>query len=525
VPLLILFISIALGLLLGRIKLGGLSLGSSGVLFVALLFGHLGYTVPPGLGDLGLVLFVYCVGITAGPSFFRAFVRQGRDLAKLVGVLVVAAGAASWLAARWLALPRDLVVGLFAGSMTSTPALAAAMERLPAGSEAAVGYGIAYPFGVVGVVLFVQVLPRVLGVDLTALARDLGARETGGRKIVRALIEVINPAVIGRHLRDLEFIAESNCQISRQLRGDRLIPVEADLRLEEGQHLLLVGREFRVERLIPLLGRRSERTDYVMDTEQQRVQVIVGSREMVGHKLRDLSLLTRYGVTISRITRHDLEFVPDLDDEIEYADALSAVGEPENLERFAQAAGHRAKSFDETDIISLGIGIIAGIILGMVEVKLGGTSVRLGMAGGPLFVALLLGHFGRVGGVVGHLPRASRLLMMEIGLVLFLANAGMSAGGQVLGVIQAHGINVALAGVAVTMIPMVVGYFFARYALKMNLLQVIGGVCGGMTSTPALGTITAKVDSEIPVVSYAAAYPVALILLTVAAQALISILS
>jgi putative transport protein len=516
VQLLTLFLSIALGLILGRLKLVGLSLGSSGVLFVALLFGHLGYTVPPGLGDLGLVLFVYCVGITAGPSFFRAFVRQGRDLAKLVGVLVVVGAGTSWLAAVWLGLPRDLVVGLFAGSMTSTPALAAAMERLPAGSDVAVGYGIAYPFGVVGVVLFVQVLPRILGVDLLAMARDLGAREAGGRKIVRALVEVINPAVIGRHLRDLEFIAENNCQIPRQLKGDRLVPVDADL--------LLVGREFRAERLIPLLGRRSERTDYVMDTEQQRIQVIVGSRSMVGQKLRDLSLLTRFGVTISRITRHDLEFVPDLEDEIEYGDALSAVGEPENLERFAAAAGHRAKSFDETDIISLGIGIIAGIVLGMVEVKLGGTSVRLGMAGGPLFVALLLGHFGRLGGVVGHLPRASRLLMMEIGLVLFLAHAGMSAGGQVLGVIQSHGINVALAGVAVTMLPMLVGYLFARYVLKMNLLQVIGGVCGGMTSTPALGTITAKVDSEVPVVSYAAAYPVALILLTVAAQALIAFL-
>jgi len=522
--LLTLFAAIAVGLLLGRITVAGLSLGSSGVLFVALGLGHLGAHIPAGLGELGLVLFVYCVGITAGPSFFRAFVRQGRQLATLVVALVLIAAGTAWLMARWLGIPGDLAAGLFAGSMTSTPALAASMEWLPEGSQAPVGYSIGYPFGVVAVVLFVQLLPRLLRTDLNELAGRLAAREERGRKIVRVLVEVVNPAVVGRRLSELPFIAENNCQVPRQLKADRLVPVTAEFRLDSGQHLLVVGREFRVERIIALLGRRSDKTDYVMDTERHRVQMVVTSKQLVGRPLGELSLLTRFGVTVSRITRHDLEFVPDLDDVVQYGDALNVVGEPESLERFAQVAGHRARTFDETDLISLGIGIIAGIVLGMVELKLGDSSIRLGMAGGPLFVGLVLGHFGQLGRVVGHLPRASRLLLMEIGLVLFLTDAGMSAGGQVLDVVKEHGLALCLAAAVVALAPMSFGYLLARYWLKMNLLQVIGGVCGGMTSTPALGTITSKVDSEIPVISYAAAYPVALILLTVVAQFFVSVL-
>jgi putative transport protein len=521
-PLLVLFATITLGLLVGQVRIAGVSLGSSGVIFVALAMGHLGARLPDEVGKIGLVLFVYCVGITAGPSFFRVFVRHGRQIGQLTVALVLVAAGSAWLLARTLSIPADLTAGLFAGSLTSTPALAAAMERLPQGSQVAVSYGLAYPFGVVAVVVFVQLVPRLLRVDLNALSRSLAARDAENREIVRVLVEVVNPAVTGQRLADLPFIAESNCQVSRQLKGNRLVPVTADFQLEAGQHVLLVGRQFRVDRVLPLLGHRSDKTDFVMDTEHERSQVIVTSKEVVGRSLRDLRLLASFGVTVSRITRYDLEFVPDLDDVVEYGDALSVVGEPANLQRFAEHAGHRARAFDETDIISLGLGVIVGVLLGLVEFRLGGQTLKLGLAGGPLLVGLLLGHLGHLGRLRGHLPRASRLLLQEIGLVFFLAAAGLEAGAGIVEVVRGRGLELCLVAIVIAFVPMVAGALAARYVFKMNLLQSLGAVCGGMTSTPALGVITSSVDSEIPVISYAASYPVALILATVMAPALVA---
>jgi putative transport protein len=471
-----------------------------------------------------LVLFVYCVGLRAGPSFFRGFVRQGRSLTRLAAALILLSAVLTYLLSMLLAIPTDLAAGIFAGAMTSTPGLAAAMERLPEGSQVAVGYGIAYPFGVVGVVLFVQLLPRLLGQNLDKLGGDIPQEEDPGNKVVRALVEVKNPVVAGKKLAELGIIADSNCQVARILREKRLIPLPPDFTLELDQHVLVIGAESHIPAVIGLLGRPSKRTDYFMDAERERMQVVVSSKNVLGRSLGDLRLRNSFGVTVSRIHRHELEFVPTARDELEYGDALVVVGSPENLEDFAEFAGHRARTFDETDLASIGIGIVGGVLLGMVSFDMGGRGFSLGMAGGPLLVALILGHFGRIGPVVGHLPRASQMLLMEIGLVFFLAEAGVEAGRSVVPTVLAHGLSMCLAALAIALTPMILGYLIGRYILKMNLLQIIGGVCGGMTSTPGLGAITAKTDSEVPIVSYAAAYPVALILMTVFAQTLVSLL-
>ena len=514
---------ITLGLLLGRIRIAGLSLGSSGVIFSALLFGHYGIPILDGVGTLGVVIFVYCVGLGAGPSFFRVFVHQGKTLAKL-GIAIVASGAAStWLLSTLAHIPPDLAAGVFAGAMTSTPALAAASEALPAGSRVAVGYGIAYPFGVVGVVLFVQLLPRLLRIDLDTLSRVLKPESHGRGAIVRRLVEVMNPAVIGQPLSELQFMEEANCQVSRILQGDRLVPVSPDFRLDAGQHVLVIGQEGKIDTMISLLGKASQKKDYIMDTERERMLVVVTSRNIVGRTLGELKLLSSWGVTISRILRHNIQFVPSLDEEIEYGDSLTVVGEPENIERFMDFAGHRQRTADETDLASLGIGLISGVLLGMVAFELGGK-FSLGTAGGPLLMGLILGHFGKIGPVVGHLPRAANILLLEVGLVLFLADAGVKAGITLVPVVTQYGAAICVFSMLVVLIPMGIGYLLSRFALKMNFLQALGAICGGMTCTPGLGIITSKTDSEIPVVSYAAVYPVALILMTVFAPLLVKAL-
>ena len=524
------FAIIGLGLLLGSIQFKGISLGSSGVIFVAIAFGAWGASLPSELGNFGLVLFVYCIGLAAGPGFFRAFSTQGPRLAKL-SVLIVAAGAATTAAcAVGFGVSAAMATGVFAGAMTSTPGLAAALgvfeQTAPQfAPDVSVGYGVAYPFGVIGVVLFVQLLPRLLGRDLDEEARKCGSGESGGKTITRALIEVHNPSVFGKAVHEVRFVRSSHCQISRVLRDGKMRPITPDIAFEEGMCILAVGDADHLQDLTDFLGRASDRP-FLLDTESERLQIVATSREVVGKKLRYLNLINRYGITISRIIRQDIGFVPDADTVILRGDVLFAIGEPDHLQEFATLAGHRVRVLDETDLISLSVGIVAGVLLGVMPIMLpGGGTFQLGLAGGPMLVALLLGHFGGIGRIRGHMPRAARLLMTEIGLVFFLAHAGARAGERFIGILQSHGAVLLVMGALVTLVPMVAGYLYARFWLKLNFLQTLGGTCGSMTSTPGLGAITSKTDSEIPTVSYAAAYPVALILMTLSAKLLVSLLS
>lgn len=520
-PLLSLLAVLTGGLLLGRIRVAGLSLGASGVLLTALAAGAFGMVIPSGAGQLGLVIFVYCVGLSGGPGFFRTFRRRGKAFAQLAVLLVLSSAAIVAAGALLLGIPADLAAGVFAGAMTSTPGLASALEALGGTGHAAVGYGLAYPFGIVGAVLFAQMLPRVLGLDLAAL----GARaEDDGNRIERELVEVMNESVRGRRVSAIDAVTEENCQISRYLLDGRLRPVEPDFVLEPGQQVLVVGRKRRLERVIDFLGRKSERTDYVLDAERERMQVVVGSREVVGKTLRELRLLSGFGVTISRILRHGVEIVPGPSDEIEYADALTAVGDREDLKRFASFAGHRVRIFDDTDLISVGVGMVAGVLLGMVTVGLGGAQLSLGLAGGPLLVGLLLGHFGHIGPIKGHLPRAARKLLEEVGLIFFLAAAGTAAGSGLGEAMSEFGPRLMALAAVTAAAPLGLGYFLGRRLFGLDPLETLGAVCGGITSTPGLGAITSATDSQVPVASYAAAYPAALILMTVVARGLVNLL-
>ncbi|QDT19551.1 aspartate:alanine exchanger family transporter [Gimesia chilikensis] len=512
---------IGCGLILGKIAVRGISLGSSGVIFAGLLAGHWGYQVAPEAGLAGVVLFIYCLGIGAGPSFLQMFLNRGKALALLAGVMMSAALLAVLLMGRLFKLSPDLASGLFAGALTSTPALAAATEKLPAGSDVAVGFGIAYPFGVIGVILFIQILPRWFpgGIE-HALNESTAARGD----IIREVVEVQNRNLVGKRLRDVTILAKSNCQVSRLIVEGQPRPIPKEFQLELGQLLLVIGRTGQIETVIEALGTRCPDAQYVLDVERQRRNIVITSKEVVGRTLKDLHFRSRFGVTIARITRQNIEFVPGSEQTLHYGDILRAVGEPEDLERFATAVGHRARTADETDLIILAGGLILGMILGRLSLSLGGQSFSLGMAGGPLLVGLLLGHFGQFGGLSVRMPRAGRLLLGELGLTVFLAQAGCQAGGNFVEVVRANGLTMCLAAAVVVVVPLLSGFLAARYWLRLNLLETAGGLCGAMTSTPGLGAVTSAIDSSVPATSYATVYPVALVLVTLLAPILIALL-
>ncbi|MDP3981744.1 MAG: TrkA C-terminal domain-containing protein, partial [Chlamydiota bacterium] len=518
-----LFSILALGLLLGSISIGGVSLGSSGVLFVALIYGHYHYTIPSGVGTLGLIFFIFCVGISAGPSFFSAFAKQGANLAKLSIFIVTFAALITVCMSIIFHIPRDLAAGLFAGALTSTPALAAAMDSLKdLGTHVSVGYGISYPFGIIGVVLFVQLLPKLLRQNLDTLSETLSDQGSRKGNIVLKLVEVFNPSIIGRSIDECTFIAESHCQISRVLINHCLIPVQYDTKFEIGQILRIVGEEKKIQTVIDFIGKKAENIRYDIETDKDIMDIVVTSSDIAEKTLKELGLLKNYGLTITRITRADHTFVPGSDTSIELHDQLRTVGPVEALKQFADICGHRTKALHETDLLSLAVGILFGVMIGLVPISVAGThSFTIGLSGGLLLTSLLLGHFGRIGKIVGRIPIASRLLLMEMGLVFFLANAGVKAGSSFIQICQEYGLKLFLIGGLITVIPVLTGYLFATYVLKINLLQSLGGICGGMTSTPALGAIRSKTDSDIPLNSYAAAYPVALIYMLIASQMVI----
>jgi len=478
------------------------------------------------IGAVGLVLFVYCVGIGAGGRFFSALAREGSQLAKLALLIVLIGSGLAFLMAKLLGVPADLAAGIFAGSLTSTPALAAASESLSTVTESAlvIGYGIAYPFGVVGVVIFIQVLPRLLKWDLKKAASDARDPREEEMRVETVLVEVTNPNLIGKRISESGLAGFNACQASRVQRGEKLEPLSYDDEFEPGQKLLLVGRRKEINIAIDYLGKRCD-SPALRDVENEKRELLVTNRAVTGNTLRELAPLKNHGVIITRVSRLGLTFVPNASTVIENNDLITVVGRAEALSDFAENVGHRSNAMDETDLLSLSLGLALGIIIGLIPISLpGGNPLTLGLAGGPLITGLVLGHFGRVGRIVGHIPRPTRMLLQELGLVLFLADAGIAGGGAMVETLQTYGITLFLMGATLTIAPIAISLPLALKFFHLNPLQALGGICGGMTSTPALGAITAQTDSQSPVVSYATAYPIALILMTVFAKVLVQVL-
>ncbi len=524
------FLVIACGMGLGSVRILGMSLGTSGVLFAGILFGHLGqqqaWQMPNGIGEMGLVLFVYAVGLGAGPTFFRAFRDQGRQLAFL-GMATVLIGASTvWLLTLLFDIPRELATGVFAGSMTSTPALASGVEAADASGRelVSIGYGMAYPVGVVGVVLFVQFLPKLLKFNMASLGEDLQRRLEAKNRIDRFLVKISNPAVFGKSLHELRLFDQVSGQITRVMQGDQLVPIRPDHLFEEGQVVLLVTDTRTAEMMTMVLGEPSD-AKVVIDADRDRSVVVVTSPRMLNRALRELHLRSKYGVTVARIERYGFDFVPNAGTSFAMADRVTVVGEPDGIKAFEQAAGHRMRRVHETDLMSLGFGLVAGILIGMVPIRIPGLGdFSLGLAGGPLVAGLLFAHFGRFMGIVGHMPIAARMLTQSIGLAFFMASAGYKAGGQFVPMVQKYGAQPFLMSVVVTVVALVVGFCISRYLLRMDVLQSLGGMCGAMTSTAGIGAIASKTDCDLPVISYAAAYPAALVMMTIVAQMLIRLL-
>lgn len=518
----LLFIILFLGSLLGEIKVKGLSLGSAGVLLVALIFGHFGYEISPVIQNIGLSLFIVSVGLQAGPRFFRMLRSKGLVFAILSIFVILAGSVSTFVVARLFDIDPALAVGLYTGALTSTPGLAAALEASQ-NPVASIGYGIAYPYGLVAVVLFVQLVPKVLKIDLKKDLEQTRVKRDENSPVVTT-VEIMNPSLHKQAIYELPFFNKSSVVISRVIRNKRSIIPVRDTVLLQGDKLVLVGAPSDIDAMCKNFGKKVENDFKNIDNIQSR-KIIVESEEVAGKSLKELDLRKRFGVNITRIERDGIEYSQNSSLPLEIGDVLTVVSNETRLNEAEKFLSKRTFKMSNLDILSLSLILLIGVALGMIPIYIPGLgTITLGLAGGPLFAALIVGHFGKIGSVRARFYPPANKAIGDIGLVLFLAGAGTKAGNGLLEILKNEGLTLFIAGAVITTVPLFVGYFLARKFMRLNMAHTMGALCGGMTSTPGLGAVNQLFRSEEPAIAYAAAYPFALVLMAITSQLLILIL-
>lgn len=528
--LLLLFVVILLGTWAGRLQLGGVRLGVAGVLFsgilLAALLGEPGrvLTVPAELQEFGLVLFVYAVGLTGGPGFFRAFRAKGlkANLAVLAGLAAGAAIAA--LGSHLLDLDRGLRAGLFAGALTNTPALGVASDVLrgtPLESGPVLAYSITYPFGVLGALMLLRALASLHQGDLDA---EVAAHQaSASTEITTVSCEIRSPLAINQSIGQLAIQTRLGVVVSRVLRaGEEFVPTKYTV-LEPSDVVLLVGTAPDLERAISTLGVRSH---VHLAERRERVdmrRILVSRKEHSGRTIAELDLARRFNAQVTRLRRADVDLIPSQDFRIETGDRLRIVAPRERLPEIAKYFGDSERELGEVDFVALALGLTLGLALARVELSLFGSQVSLGIAGGPLVVALVLGQRGRSGPLRWTLPFEVNSLFRELGLLLFLAGVGVRAGAHVHRIASQEGLLLFALGAVVTTVTTATLFLLARYWEKAPVISTMGTLAG-MQTQPA--TLAAAYDlsrrSEDTYVAYSVVYPMAMIGKILLAQLLAS---
>lgn len=537
-PLLLLFIVAAIGYPLGQIRIGGSSLGVAAVLFVGLAFGalHPDLKLPEIIYVLGLVLFVYTIGLSSGPGFFTSFRRKGlRDNALIVVVLVGAAGLS--LAAHYLFNIRPaLVAGLFAGSLTNTPALAGVLEYLKGYTsqpaleqllaEPVIGYSITYPIGVIGMITAIQVLQRVWRADYAREAQDLRDLNAAGQQLHNRSICVTRPEAAGQSLQEVIAGQKVSVMFGRMRRQGRVFLAGGQTRFEVGDLVSVIGAPEEMDRVTAYLGESCDEHLELDRSEFDHRRIFVSNRRIAGHRLRDLNLPQQFGAVVTRVRRGDIEFLPHGDTLLELGDRVRVLTRRDHMDAVSAFFGDSYRALSEVDILTLGLGIALGLLLGSVPIPLpGGVVVRLGFAGGPLIVALILGAIGRTGPMVWSLPYSANLTLRQLGLILFLAGIGTRAGYDfVTTLARGEGLPVFAAGAAVTCSVALATLWIGHRLLKIPMGLLIGMLAGLQTQPAVLGFASEQAGNDLPNIGYATVYPIAMIVKIVLAQILLTLL-
>lgn len=532
-PVLLLFTLIGIGYLIGRISLGGFSLGAvAGVLFAGLFFGYYGLRIAPGAQAVGFALFIFSVGYQAGPRFFSAIKEDGLRYFALSVVVTLSAVAVAVIAAKLLNLAPGMSAGLLAGGLTSSPTLAAAQDAVREGTvrlstdlsadsvinNIASAYAITYIFGLTGLITLIKYMPKLLGLDMVKEAK---AQESLGRQQLRPInvttrcYRVENEAFTKLTLSELRERYCERAPVLKVLRQDESLPIQPEQRLELGDRIELVGpREFFTGGIADVGPEIAP--DWDIQAERDSAQIVVTNKPVFGHSLGELRIPQNFGLLVQHIDKLGVRVPHSEDVRLEKGDILTVTGPASSIDMFGAFAGEIERDISETDMVAFAFGIAGGVLLGMLAVTVSGIALGLGTAGGLLAAGLLIGYLHSVKPTVGRLPEAARWLLMEFGLLIFMAGVGLRAGGSIIPTLQQSGPLLIVAGVAVTTLPMAVAYVFGRQVLKLNPAILMGALTGAMTSGAALSVVTRESQSSVPAIGYAGTYAFGNVLLMVA---------
>ncbi len=539
-PLLLLFTVIGIGFLLGNIRIYGFSLGVAAVLFIGIAFGALDkrLALPEEMYIIGLVLFVYSVGLQSGPSFFSSFNQKSIRVNLFVIAILLISAAVTTLFAYFFNFGAPYAAGLFSGALTNTPALAAAVEATKSltaqypkelrdllVNAPVITYGLAYPFGVLGVILWFYIFTKIFKIDFAKEEAER-LKESGIRGIQSQTYRITNPAIIGKPAEEiLNLIVQRRFVLTRYKRGNEINLILPETKFQKDDVVVAVGAEDELERAEVFLGERIDEVISLDNAGFEYRRIFVSNEHVVGKKIHELHLEKEYYATITRLRRGDIDFVPSPDTILELGDRVRVVTKHENIDRITKLFGDSMKAISETDFLSISLGIVFGVFLGMMPIPLpNGSTFKLGFAGGPLIVSLILGRLQRTGSITWTMPFNANLVLRQIGLVFFLAGIGTKAGHGFGATFEAGGFGYITMGAIITTVASLLAITIGYKYLKLPMSSVMG-VASGLGTQPAclaFANQTAKNDQ--PNMSYAMVYPASMITKIILAQVIVTAL-
>lgn len=536
-------IVIAVGVLLGKIKFWGITLGVSFVLFAGILAGHIGLTAPTPilnfLQDFGLILFVFMIGLQVGPGFFESF-RKGGVTLNLLSTGMVLLNILVMFACYYLFFDTSnpvnlpMMVGTLYGAVTNTPGLGAANEALesvfPAGQvpQIASGYACAYPLGVLGIIGATIALRFICRVSISDEEKQLEAEEAEDTHVKphNLHLEVTNSYLAGRSLAQIHDFLNRDFVCSRLLRDGHVIIPKSDTTFEMGDQLFIVCAEADSEPIIAFIGPEVKVAWEEVDKEQPMVskRVLVTRSNINGKTLGEMHFSSVYGVNVTRVTRQGMDLFASSNLALQVGDRVMVVGPEDHVNRVADVLGNSIKRLDAPNIATIFIGIIIGIVFGSLPIAVPGMPVpmKLGIAGGPLIIAILIGRYGYKVHLVTYTTTSANMMLREIGLVLFLASVGVKAGaGFWETVVQGDGLKYVYTGFIITVLPILIIGTIARLKFKFNYFTIMGMIAGTCTDPPALAYANQTCSKEAPAISYSTVYPLSMFLRIFMAQLII----
>lgn len=534
---------IAAGVLLGKIKFFGISLGVTFVLFVGILAGHFGFTGNPAIlsfvQDFGLILFVFCIGLQVGPSFFSSFKRGGITL-NLLAVGIVFLNIAVALILYFALQGRvdiPMMVGILCGAVTNTPGLGAANEALQQlhyqGPEIAMGYACAYPLGVMGIILSMIIIRYICRVDVQRDSDEIQKEEEANphMKPYTILLKVQNEALSGKTLSQVQNFLARDFVCTRIIQDGHMITPNANTVLRLGDRMFLVCAEDDSEAIMAFIGPKIEQ-DWDATNQQDKPMVsrriLVTQPNINGKTLGELHFSSMYGVNVTRVNRSGMDLFAARQLRLQVGDRVMVVGPQDAIERVANLLGNQLRRLDHPNIVTIFVGILCGILFGSLPIAIPGmpTPVKLGLAGGPLIISILIGRFGHKVKLVTYTTMSANLMLREVGLVLFLASVGVKAGENfVQMVVEGDGVLYVGLGFLITFIPLIITGIIARWHHRVNYFTLMGLIAGSNTDPPALAYANQIAGNDAPAVGYSTVYPLTMFLRILTAQLLVLLMA